>query len=54
VSGNQLVTPKCGFPFALAASDQNGVARLVGEAIERALGYHIASAQLADARARIG
>jgi hypothetical protein len=32
----------------------DGVTRLVGEAIERALGYHIASAQLADARARIG
>jgi hypothetical protein len=43
-----------GLPFALATGDKDGVTRLVGEAIERALGYHIAPAQLADARARIG
>ena len=49
--GDQLGTLKGGFPFALATGDQHGFTRLVGEAIERALGYDIAAAPLADARA---
>src|SRR5262249_20134918 len=54
VCREQLVATEGGFPFALAAGDKNGCARLVGKPVERALDCYLAAASLPGSRARIG
>src|SRR5262249_3530716 len=54
VGREELVTTEGGFPFALAAGDKNGCARLVGKPVERALDCYLAAASLPGSRARIG
>ena len=51
--GDQLGTLEGGFPFTLAAGDEDHFARLVGEAIERLLA-RVVAAPFLDSRARIG
>jgi hypothetical protein len=51
---DQLIATKRTPPVALIAGDEDSVSQLVGEAIERGLGHHIAAAPLADACARVG
>jgi hypothetical protein len=54
MQGNQFVATEDGFPFALAAGNQNDLVRRVSQPVERALDRHLAAAPFRRSRARIG
>jgi len=54
VCREQLVATEGGFPFVFAAGDEDGVSRLVGKPVERALDRYLTAAPPPSSRARIG